>query len=74
MTASVLQLLDFNKQFVIECDASGSGFGAVLHQGDGPVAFFSRPVVAHHSKLPAYECELIRLVKAVWYWRPYVWG
>jgi hypothetical protein len=65
ITASILQLLDFSKKFVIECDASGSGFGAVLHQGDVPIAFLGRPVVAHHVKLSAYERELIGLVKAV---------
>jgi hypothetical protein len=31
-------------------------------------------VAAHHAKLPAYEWELIGLVKAVRHWRPYVWG
>jgi hypothetical protein len=61
MTTPVLQLPDFNKQFVIECDASSLGFGVVLHQGDGPIAFFSRPLASHHTKLPAYECELIVL-------------
>jgi hypothetical protein len=43
------------------------GFGTVLHQGDGAVAYFSRPVAPHHQKLLAYERELIGLVKAVWH-------
>jgi hypothetical protein len=73
-TAPLLQLPDFEKKFIVECDASGLGFGAVLHQGDGPVAFFSRAVAAHHAKLLAYERELIGLVKAVRHWRPYLWG
>ena len=40
VTAPLLQLPNFSRQFVIDCDASGSGFGAVLHQGDGAIAFF----------------------------------
>jgi hypothetical protein len=72
MTAPLLQLPDFNKWFIIDCDASGTGFGAVLYQGDGAIAYFSRPIVLHHQKLLAYECELIGLVKVVHHWRPYI--
>ena len=73
-SAPVLQMPDFDRQFVVDCDASGTGFGAVLHQGAGPLAFFSRPFAARHIKLAAYERELIGLVQAVRHWRPYLWG
>nr|XP_051211532.1 uncharacterized protein LOC127329025 [Lolium perenne] len=70
----VLQMPDFDEPFVVDCDASGIGFGAVLHQGEGPLAFFSRPFAARHHKLAAYERELIGLVQAVRHWRAYLWG
>ncbi|XP_073353639.1 uncharacterized mitochondrial protein AtMg00860-like [Aegilops tauschii subsp. strangulata] len=64
-TGPVLQMPDFDLPFTVDCDASDAGFGAVLHQGDGPLAFFSRPFAARHLKLAAYERELIGLVQAV---------
>lgn len=64
-TGPTLQLPDFGKAIVINCDAFGSDFGAVLHQEGGPIAFYSRPVAPQHAKLAAYECELVGLVKAV---------
>jgi hypothetical protein len=72
-SAPMLQLPDFSKTLIVDCDASGVGFGAGLHQGAGPLAFFSRAVAPHHAKLVAYERELIGLVKAVRHWRPYLW-
>jgi hypothetical protein len=65
---------DFSRQFIVDCDASGTGFGAMLHQGEGPLAFFSRPFAARHSKLAAYEREPISLVQAVRHCHPYLWG
>lgn len=59
---------------MVECDASGTRFGAVLHQGAGATAFFSRLMAARHGKLAAYEHGLIGLFWAVRHWRPYLWG
>ncbi|KAK1683269.1 hypothetical protein QYE76_044117 [Lolium multiflorum] len=47
-----------NEPFVVDCDTSGIGFGAVLHQGEGPLAFFSRPFAARHHKLAAHFIAL----------------
>jgi hypothetical protein len=73
-TGLVLQMPDFDKPCTVDTDASGSGFGAVLHQGVGPLAFFSRPFAARHLKLAAYKRELIGVVQAVRHWRSYLWG
>jgi hypothetical protein len=62
MMGPVLQMSDFSSPFMVDCDASGIGFGAILHQGEGPLAFFSHHFAARHHKLTAYERELIGLV------------
>jgi hypothetical protein len=67
-------LLDFDKLFTVECDTSGSGFGTILHQGTGLMAYFNRPITARHAKLATYEQELIGLIHAVHHWRPYLLG
>jgi hypothetical protein len=72
-TTLVLQLPDFTVLFTVDCDASGSGFSVVLHQGKGPLTFFSHAISPHHAKLAAYERELIELVKVVRHWKPYLW-
>lgn len=68
----VLQLPNFQKQFVVETDACDSGIGAVLMQDQHPLAFLSKPLSTAHQQLSIYEKEFLALIMAVERWRPYL--
>ena len=78
-SAPVLAFPDFGRSFLMETDASGSGLGAVLAQGqeDGsirPIAFASRSLQEHEKKYGITELEVLGVVWAVKHFRPYVYG
>ena len=70
----VLAMPDFTKPFIVETDASGFGLGAVLLQGQQPVAYYSQ-VLGPWARLKSiYEKELMAIVFTILKWWPYLLG
>ncbi|XP_021848493.1 uncharacterized protein [Spinacia oleracea] len=74
VTTPVLDVPNFDKQFVVETDASKKGIGAVLMQKGHPLAFISRSLGPKWQQLSVYEKELLAIVFAVQKWEQYLLG
>lgn len=77
-TSHILQYPDFSKPFVLTTDASNYAIGAVLSQGpigkDKPIAFASRTLAKAEENYSTIEKELLAIVWACKYFRPYLFG
>ena len=73
-TAPILAILDLQKPFVVETDASGTAVGAVLLQDGRPVAYESKKLNEAQKNYSAYERELFAIVHALKTWQHYLYG
>lgn len=78
MNDPILQHPDFSKQFNLTTDASNFAIGAVLSQGpigkDLPIAYASRTLNPAELNYSTIEKELLAIVWATKYFRPYLFG
>lgn len=65
ISAPVLALSDFSKQFVVDTDAYDVGIGAVLSQGGHPLAYVSRALGPRNRGLLVYDKEYLAILLAV---------
>lgn len=70
----ILKYPDFNKKFTIATDASNFALGAVLSQDGHPICYASRTLNDHELNYSTIEKELLGVVWATKFFRPYVFG
>lgn len=74
----ILQYPDFTKEFILTTDASNVALGAVLSQGtigsDKPICYASRTLNDSETNYSTIEKELLAIVWATRYFRPYLFG
>lgn len=73
-TCPILAYPNFAKTFTLTTDASNSALGAVLSQNQHPIAFASRTLNRHETNYSTVEKELLSIVWATKYFRPYLFG
>ncbi|GJZ18146.1 reverse transcriptase domain-containing protein [Tanacetum coccineum] len=72
--APILALPEGNDDFVVNCDASHQGLGAVLMQREKVIAYASRQLKPNEEIYTTHDLELGAVVFALKIWRHYLYG
>ncbi|GJT80335.1 putative reverse transcriptase domain-containing protein [Tanacetum coccineum] len=72
--APILALPEGNEDFIVYCDASIKGLGAVLMQREKVIAYASRQLKIHEKNYTTHDLELGAVVFALKIWRHYLYG
>ncbi|GJU86661.1 putative reverse transcriptase domain-containing protein, partial [Tanacetum coccineum] len=73
-SAPILALPEGSENFVVYCDASHKGLGAVLMQREKVISYASRQLKIHEKNYTTYDLELGVVVFALNMWRHYLYG
>ncbi|GJS91068.1 putative reverse transcriptase domain-containing protein [Tanacetum coccineum] len=73
-SAPILALPEGNEDFIVYCDASIKGLGAVLMQREKVIAYASRQLKIHEKNYTTHDLELGAVVFALKIWRHYLYG
>ncbi|GJT55311.1 putative reverse transcriptase domain-containing protein [Tanacetum coccineum] len=73
-SAPILALPDGSENFVVYCDASHNGLGAVLMQREKVIAYASRQIKVHEKNYTIHDLELGAVVFALKMWRHCLYG
>ena len=74
VTTPILTIPEREDDFIIYCDASSQGLGAVLMQHDRVIAYASRQLKDYEKNYLAHELELAAMLFALKMWRHYVYS
>nr|GEW43571.1 reverse transcriptase domain-containing protein [Tanacetum cinerariifolium] len=73
-SAPILALPEGSENFVVYCDASHKGLGAVLMQKEKVIAYASRQLNIHEKNYTIHDLELGAVVFALKMWIHYLYG
>nr|GEX40676.1 hypothetical protein [Tanacetum cinerariifolium] len=73
-SAPILALPEGCGEFIVYCDASNKGLGAVLMQREKVILYASRQLKIHEKNYTTHDLELRAVVFALKIWRHYLYG